>query len=230
MSSLPSISSFLASQYRTPNFGEGHAFSRPETHQVGPPDLTLETSFSARAYFISEGPAYRNQLGFNSTGSGGPRSSQPGSPGSLMFADVSTTQPVLSPGSWVDLGVFAANTQLQFFLIAGDVNNPRGIYSTKSYSSALQAAADGVTYDRFQHAIELDNHFAGQNYVFIGFEDLRNGEDWDYNDSIFAIELLPDSGGIAVVPEPGTYVAAGAACFYGLIAFLRRAGRRNSCG
>ncbi|MBC8002412.1 MAG: DUF4114 domain-containing protein [Opitutaceae bacterium] len=219
MSSLPAIDRFLAAQYRAPNLGEGHAFSKPGSHQVDPLDLTMGTAFSARAYFIGERAGYRNQLGFNSTGSGGPLSSQPGS---LMFSDASTTPSVLSPGSWVDLGIFAANTQLHFFLIADGVNKPRGTYSTKNYTSAAQAAADGVTYDRFQHAIEFEKSFAGHNYVFIGFEDIRNGGDRDYNDSIFALELLPDFGGALPIPEPGTWVAAALALTYLGISIFRR--------
>ena len=224
MSSLPSVTSYLASQYQTPNFGEGHAFSKPGTHAVDPFDLTLGSTFSARAYFIGEEASYRNQLGFNSNGSGGPGSSHPGS---LMFSDASTAPAVLSPGSWVDLGVFAANTKLQFFLIADGVNKPRGTFSTKNYPSSSQATADGITYDGFQHAIEFENSFAGHNYIFIGFEDIQNGGDRDYNDSIFAIELLPHFDGASPIPESGTWVAAAMALVYLSVMHFRRLPRAS---
>jgi len=156
--------------------------------RIDPTKLTLGYDTAIRVYFVGEGAGYRNSLGISTTG-GTPNSAD----AELVFPDASSnlssvggngtsvrnsTAPLL-PGDFVDLGVFAAGTKLDFFLIAnGALGGNRGeVYST----------TDSVNRDGLTHAVSLAPD--GSPYLLLSFEDLFGGGDEDYNDVVFAIQL-----------------------------------------
>ncbi|EDM28612.1 hypothetical protein LNTAR_08584 [Lentisphaera araneosa HTCC2155] len=165
--------------------------------------LSLSNDSDLRIYFVGEGAGYHNTLGFNTEG-GGVTSGDP----QLIFPDASTSSDYLNPntptvrtsgtplaqGDFANLGTISAGTELDFFLIANGAYGGQYVYSTD----------EDVNPDGIQHVVS----FAIENssYLLIGFEDLYNGGDMDFNDLLFAVdigtanvqELIENS---ALVPE-----------------------------
>jgi len=163
------------------NLGERTSLTVAEVanRALDPEKLSLAVEASVRVYFVHEGADYRNTLGFN-TESGGANAGKP----KLIFPDVShsldtirsVTAP-LCPGDYVDVGTYAAGTQLRFFLIADGADGGRNVFST----------AKSLNQDGFQHVVA----FVGDEtpYLLLGFEDLWGGGDRDYNDCMFAVDI-----------------------------------------
>ena len=80
-------------------------------------------------------------------------------------------------GDFVELGVGGPGMQLDFFLIANGAANP---YNT--WFNNPEMNADGL-----QHVVAF--LLPNSPYVMIGFEDLWNGGDLDYNDCLFVIDI-----------------------------------------
>ncbi|MCL4201659.1 MAG: DUF4114 domain-containing protein [Pirellulaceae bacterium] len=150
---------------------------------LDPNALRLSVAADVRVYFVGEGAAYHNSLGFN-TGGGGIDTGDP----LLIFPDASSPVTYLSsgaeprtrstplfPGDFVELGSFDAGTQLDFFLIANGANGGRNIFSTDS-----RVNSDGI-----DHVVAFAQ--VQSPYVLIGFEDMVGGGDRDYNDLLFAV-------------------------------------------
>ncbi|MGI9241424.1 MAG: DUF4114 domain-containing protein, partial [Verrucomicrobiales bacterium] len=169
-----------------------------------------QTESEARVYFVSEGAGYHNTLGFNLTGSG----ISSGDP-QLIFPD-STDPDWVSPGDFVDLGTLEAGTSLDFFLIANGANGGSNVFTNDS-----TANPDGI-----QHMVSFA--LEGSPYLLIGFEDLLNGGDRDFNDLLFAVEIgtsnveaLIESSPLSFsTPEPSTALVLGTFCI--LILTVRR--------
>lgn len=166
-------------------------------------DLVLSSNSNVRVYYISEGAAYRNTLGYSTT-NGTPldKSSE------LIFPDVSennlsirTSDGPLKAGDFVDLGAFKAGTNLDFFLIANGYSGGRDFYSTEFAQNG-----DGLT-----HAVNLG---INSIYTILSFEDMKGGGDRDYNDSIFAIFVTPME-----TPEPS--LAIGGLLLMASLSFIR---------
>ena len=84
-----------------------------------------------------------------------------------------------TPGSVFSLGVFAAGEALKFRLDVLDYG--------LSYFTGL--AADN--FDNVLHAMLWDNL---DGSITVGFEDLKNGGDFDYNDLVFTVYDTPLPG------------------------------------
>jgi hypothetical protein len=150
---------------------------------LDPSALRLAAATDVRVYFVGEGAGYHNSLGFN-TGGGGITTGDP----LLIFPDASSPNSYLSsgtgtrtmseplfPGDFVELGSFDAGTQLDFFLIANGASGGRTLFSTDS----------SLNSDGLDHVVAFAQ--VQNPYVLIGFEDLLNGGDQDYNDLLFAV-------------------------------------------
>lgn len=191
---LPSLQSYANS-----TLTEGVAITDTSAMRLDPEQLYLATASDVRVYFVGEGAGYHNTLGFNTDG-GGINSGDP----NLIFPDASSngsvrtaSEPLLA-GDFVDLGSFAANTQLDFFLLANAVNGGSNIYSTD-----ISINPDGIN-----HVVA----YAVPNspYIFIGFEDLLNGGDFDFNDVMFVADIgTANVNVLTSAPEPSTWFAMG---------------------
>ena len=88
---------------------------------------------------------------------------------------------MLEPGDWVELGDFPGGTKFEFFIIRDAINGGRDVFTNN----------DARNPDGLQHMVAW---LLGDRYVLIGFEDLMNGGDLDYNDVVFVADLGPDLG------------------------------------
>jgi len=143
--------------------------------------LLRNTDRPVRVYFVNEGAGYRNTLGYSTSLAG---SNTPGTR-KIVFPDVSNGNiggPVIvQNGDWVELGNFNAGTQFEFFIVRDAVNGGRDVFTNK----------DKLNPDKIQH---LAAWLLGDRYVLLGFEDLLNGGDKDYNDVVCVVDLSPDLG------------------------------------
>ena len=182
---------------------------------LDPANLVLAQDATVRVYFLNEGAGYSNSLGISTT-DGGPLAPDaalifPNASSSTGFGGTGTairssTNP-LAPGDFVDLGKFSAGTSLDFFLIADGANGGKTFFSTD-----VSLNRDGIV-----HAVSLAPD--GSAYLIIGFEDLLNGGDKDYNDVLIAVEIgkvnVQTLAGLGA-PEPT--LAMGAILAFGLLA------------
>jgi hypothetical protein len=178
---------------------------------IDPSKITLATSESLQAYFVSEGAGYDNTLGFNTGGTG-----LSGGDPKIIFPDVSSqedfnpnpantygartpSEPLL-PGDFVNLGNFKAGTSLDFFLIANGANGGTPVYN----SGGAAANPDG-----FDHVTAFTTS-PNSPYLFLAFEDLPNGGDQDYNDVVIAINVGAKTiHSLLATPEPSMYLTLG---------------------
>lgn len=143
-----------------------------------------------RVYFINEGAGYRNTLGYSTTVAG---SEQIGDR-RIVFPDVSDGTfggpRLLEMGDWIELGDFPAGTSFEFFIVRNAVKGGRHIFTNQ----------DHLNPDGLQH---LAAWLIGDRYVLLGFEDLLNGGDLDYNDVVVVVDLSPDlgQGPLAILPR-----------------------------
>lgn len=139
------------------------------------------TDRPVRIYFVHEGAGYRNTLGYSTTIAG----STGAGVRKIIFPDVSDGTyggPVmLDPGDFVELGDFGAGTQFEFFIVRDAVRGGRHIFTNQ----------DHLNPDGIQH---LAAWLLGDRYVLLGFEDLLNGGDLDYNDVVAVVDLNDDLG------------------------------------
>ena len=188
-------------------------------HYLDPSKLHLTTMSDTRVYFLGEGAGYHNSLGFNASGSGVssgnpklifPDASSPVSTSSTSWNGVtrSANEPLL-PGDFVDLGANPAGTSLDFFIIGNGARGGRNVYSTNT----------SVNPDHFNHVVAFTT--PGSPYLMIGFEDLYNGGDRDFNDVLFAVDIgAVNLHALAAAPEPSMWMAL--ASFVLPVAWLKR--------
>jgi Domain of unknown function (DUF4114) len=218
--------------------GEEGRYLSPETikaKQVDLSKLTLEFDHDAKVFFIGETAGeYRNRLDFKATTESkvetgkifGDTSCSTGdrsfinfskfcpNPNDALQGKVAPDKP-LNVGDWANIGSFKAGTKLDFQLVANDING--GIYENgvKGVFGLNQALnADGL-----QHVIA----YYYKDYLVLGFEDLWDGGDKDYNDTVFAIDIgKANARAEANVPEPSAAVAMFAIAGLGLMKSRRR--------
>ena len=102
--------------------------------------------------------------------------------GAQMFANHST-----AAGTTLDLGTFAAGTQLDIVLHV--VTTGEAFHTGSGAGNADSLAHANVIYD-----------YQETGRTWIGFEDIKGGGDRDYNDHQFSFTNVQTA-----VPEPGTY-------------------------
>jgi len=202
---LPSMNSWINT-----NLGENVSINDTTGITLDPSNLVLSTVSETRVYFVGEGAGYKNTLGFN-TQAGGTDSGDP----KLIFPDatsrISSYDPgpgssesrsrwyPLYPGDFVDLETLAADTQLDFFLIA---NGARG--GTNTYSTDTSINPDGI-----DHVVAYA--MPASPYLLVGFEDLYGGGDRDFNDLLFAVDIgAANVAALTSVPEPATLLTLAA--------------------
>jgi hypothetical protein len=181
------------------------AFPDSEQYILDPTKLMLKYDHDVSVYFINEGAGYRNQLAYEASGAT--------SGSGLIFKDIASTQSIISEGNGplklgdgVNLGTFAAGTQLDFWLRADGYNrgNNANIFGTQTASNA----------DGLQHAVA----YAFGKYILIGFEDLYGGfratggknenSDRDFNDVVFVLDVgEANVKALTGVPEPSMTLA-----------------------
>ena len=214
---LPELENFVNT-----NLTERTALELTPAMMLDPLKLNLATLSDVRVYFVNEGAGYHNSLGFNTDLSGGVETGDP----QLSFPDASSSTSYFDPngevvrdsntpvsaGDYVDIGTFDAGTQLDFFLIANGANGGQNVFSTN----------DSANPDGLVHAIAYA--LPDSPYLLIGFEDLLNGGDNDFNDLLFLVDI--GSANVAALTsglEPATLLTVGA--FGGVAAVIRR--KRN---
>lgn len=139
------------------------------------------TDRPVRVYFIHEGAGYRNTLGYATTIAGSTGVGER----KIILPDVSDGThggpEILAAGDYVELGDFGAGTQFEFFIVRDAVRGGRHVFTNR----------DHLNPDGIQH---LAAWLLGDRYVLLGFEDLLNGGDLDYNDVVVVVDLNPDLG------------------------------------
>lgn len=178
---------------------ERQQLNDPEALRVDLSRLVMQAEHNVRILFINEGAGYRNQLGFTATKNG---SSQSG----MIFNDVSAKDGILSNsngplmvGDYVDLGIFEAGTQLDFWLISDGFS--RGCIDLTCTKAPIFGTNAASNPDGLEHVAA----YYKNDYVILGFEDINGGGDLDYNDTVFAIDFGRENArAVADVPEPTT--------------------------
>ena len=143
--------------------------------------LLNDSDRPVRVYYVHEGAGYRNTLGYATTMAGSAELGER----KIIFPDVSDGTyggPVmLDEGDFVELGDFPQGTMFEFFIVRDAVRGGRHIFTNQ----------DHLNPDGIQH---LAAWLLGDRFVLLGFEDLLNGGDLDYNDVVCVVDLSPDLG------------------------------------
>jgi hypothetical protein len=173
---------------------ERMAIPNSQQFLLDPSKLFLKYSNDVSVYFINEGAGYRNQLAYQATGA----TNKSG----LVFNDIACSGSgcvgdwggnTLKLGDGVNLGNFAAGTQLDFWLRADGLNrgNSANIFGTQTSSNQ----------DGLQHVVT----YAVGDYILLGFEDLygdlgasgidpntgkyNESSDRDFNDVVMVLKI-----------------------------------------
>jgi hypothetical protein len=167
---------------------------------LDPSSLTLSTASDIRVYFIGEGAGYYNTLGYTLTADGEVTGDQ-----TLIFPNASTAESYynpestsertsrlpLLPGDFVDLGTADAGSILDFFLIADGYHG-----GTTTYGTVAENNPDSIN-----HVVAFA--LPDSPYLIIGFEDLFNGGDRDFNDLLIAVDIgISNVNSLTGAPEP----------------------------
>jgi hypothetical protein len=178
------------------------------------PNIHLLSDAEVNVTFVDEGAGYKNSFGyFVYDDSENILYEQ------TIFANASERGGGgrLRPGDTVSLGTFDEGTNIGFWVQANGYRNPNGY----TYYSLDQYNPDGLRH------IAIINDVGSQRLV-IGFEDLYNLGDQDYNDVVFTFTDIPfyaiDTSKIPTgSPEAGPVATA----LIGLTVFWLARGRRK---
>jgi len=207
------------------NLREYQALSDLAAISLDPESLKLQNDSSVRVYFLSEGAGYRNTLGYTTKNvTTGETSSE-----LLIFPDASSgntyfknpdilsstyrnNSAPLVPGDFVDLGVYAPGTLIDYFLISNGANG-----GTRSYT-----ANASTNPDLMQHVVAFA--IPDSPYLLIGFEDLYGGGDMDYNDIVFAVDIGALNVAYLANPEPAFWIMMAVLGLAGVCMYRRQSG------
>ncbi|BAY30967.1 hypothetical protein NIES2107_28150 [Nostoc carneum NIES-2107] len=224
---------------------EGKTLS-PETIQAKQVDLSklqLKFDHDVNVFFIGEtAGGYRNRLDFTATNgttvtSGkifGDTSCSTNqsianfskfcpNPNDALASELTPTDKPLNVGDWTNIGSMKAGTNLDFLLVANDVNG--GISGPDKDGKTVKGVwslNQALNPDGLQHAVS----YYYKDYLILGFEDLWGGGDKDYNDVVFAIDIGAENAryvaGITPIPEPSATMALFGIAGLGLLKTRRR--------
>ncbi len=149
-------------------------------------NLTLTAAAAVRVYFVAEDGAYHNSIGLF-TGESSDADMLP----ELLFPDASssysywkkvpekgaTADLPLIPGDFIDVGIAEAGSSLDFFVIPDGARQRQDAYGV-----VKEMNEDGLSHARILG-------FVGDSMILLGFEDLPDGGDKDYDDVIVAVEV-----------------------------------------
>lgn len=143
----------------------------PNLHLIGEGDVAVT--------FIDEGAGFKNSFGYFIYDDAGNILSE-----TTIFSNASEAGGggTLVAGDTVDLGTFQEGTNIGFWVQADGFNNPNG---NKFYS------IDSMNPDGLRHIAILEDPDTDQ--LIVGFEDLYNLGDQDYNDIVFTVTVTPYS-------------------------------------
>ncbi len=143
------------------------------------PNLHLLAEADVSLTFIDEGAGFKNSFGYFIYDDAGNILSEV-----TIFSNASETGGggTLNVGDTVDLGTFEEGTNIGFWVQADGYNNPNG---NKYYS------IDSMNPDGLRHIAILQDPDTDQ--LIIGFEDLYNLGDQDYNDIVFTVSVTPNT-------------------------------------
>lgn len=149
-------------------------------------NLTLTDAAALRVYFVADDALYHNSIGLftgkSPSGDMVPEILFPDASSSYSYYKnvkdkVASADLPLMPGDFVDIGLAAAGSSLDLFVIPDGARRAQQAYGI---TGALNA-------DSLSHARVLG--VVGDSMILIGFEDLPNGGDKDYDDVILAVEV-----------------------------------------
>ncbi|NEO00029.1 MAG: DUF4114 domain-containing protein [Moorea sp. SIO3I7] len=171
-------------------------------------------------FFINEGATYRNQLFYSVDG---------GNTKEMVFNDVSSPLSILPEedgslalGQGVNLGNFAGNTFIEFFIKSNGHNGGRNFFGFDTQQNP----------DGFNHLLGYELEFGGEKFVMLGFEDIWGGGDQDYNDNVMVVRGLTHTPNLpsnsVSTPEPGTLLGTLFAFgVMGLTSVQKRQGKKS---
>ncbi len=152
--------------------------------RLDPTKLFLKYDHEVQVTFINEGAGYRNQLAYEAMKGDDYEKG-------MIFDDIACTtgcqlsngnSGVIDIGDFVNLGLIEGGTQLNFLLKAdGARANPA--------NGDIYGADESLNRDGLQHLMAFEVNAGGREYLMMGFEDLRNGGDLDYNDAVFVVDF-----------------------------------------
>jgi hypothetical protein len=149
-------------------------------------NLTLAAASPIRVYFVADDALYHNSIGlFTAESADGEMVPE------LVFPDASsaysyyknvkdktpTADLPLVPGDFVDIGLAEAGSSLDLFVIPDGARQGQEAYGITKELNA----------DKLSHARILG--VVGDSMILVGFEDLTDGGDRDYDDVILAVEV-----------------------------------------
>ncbi|MGB0714230.1 MAG: LruC domain-containing protein [Phycisphaerae bacterium] len=154
------------------------------------PNLLVTQDADISVTFIDEGAGYRNAFGYVEFDNDGnilceqsiwANASEVGGGGYLV------------PGDTVDLGTFSAGTNVGFYVIANGFNRGESVPSQSNPDNVFYTI-DSLNTDGFRHValIGTQAQVDGENPLILGFEDLRNLGDKDFNDAVFIVQITPN--------------------------------------
>lgn len=118
-----------------------------------------------------------------------------------------------APGTWIDLGEFAPGTELIFRVHVNDTGDD-------FFSGPGSRNVDGLAHVRVDDSVP---GFPGR--TFVGFEDLRWGGDFDYDDLLFSFTNVTSDVDVQDVPEPAVLSLLGIGLAVGARRMRRSANR-----
>lgn len=97
----------------------------------------------------------------------------------------------VTAGTQFSLGIFEAGTELSFALMVNDIN-------TMFFNGLASRNPDNVVHAAYSDVF--------RNTITVGFEDLFNGGDFDYNDVVFSLtNVYAANTPVTPISEPETY-------------------------